>query len=91
MPVSVNSLFFVHGVIGKFVIEDDIRTFVQVFSHCDEGNKRYLSRTELKLAIVCLFGYKPSKVSNWSPIYYRVESLICKVDIIHVQFGAVLA
>ncbi|TRY92920.1 hypothetical protein DNTS_014093 [Danionella cerebrum] len=32
-----------------------------VFQQCDEGRKGYLSREDLKIAIVMLFGYKPSK------------------------------
>uniref|UniRef100_A0A803J684 EF-hand calcium binding domain 11 n=1 Tax=Xenopus tropicalis TaxID=8364 RepID=A0A803J684_XENTR len=34
----------------------------QVFQLCDEGNKGYLSREDLKVAVVMLFGYKPSKL-----------------------------
>uniref|UniRef100_A0A8D0H4P2 EF-hand calcium binding domain 11 n=1 Tax=Sphenodon punctatus TaxID=8508 RepID=A0A8D0H4P2_SPHPU len=31
-------------------------------SACDEDNKGYLSREDFKVAVVILFGYKPSKV-----------------------------
>lgn len=34
----------------------------QVFKVCDEDNKGYLSREDFKVAVVMLFGYKPSKV-----------------------------
>ncbi|XP_076407331.1 EF-hand calcium-binding domain-containing protein 11 isoform X2 [Peromyscus maniculatus bairdii] len=34
----------------------------QVFKACDEDNKGYLSREDFKVAIVMLFGYKPSKI-----------------------------
>ncbi|NXG33496.1 EFC11 protein, partial [Dromaius novaehollandiae] len=34
----------------------------QVFEACDEDNKGYLSREDFKVAVVMLFGYKPSKV-----------------------------
>ncbi|XP_016423055.1 EF-hand calcium-binding domain-containing protein 11-like isoform X2 [Sinocyclocheilus rhinocerous] len=32
-----------------------------VFHQCDVGQKGYLSREDLKIAVVMLFGYKPSK------------------------------
>ncbi|XP_043118427.1 EF-hand calcium-binding domain-containing protein 11 [Puntigrus tetrazona] len=32
-----------------------------VFYECDVGKKGYLSREDLKMAVVMLFGYKPSK------------------------------
>uniref|UniRef100_A0A8C1GEY1 EF-hand calcium binding domain 11 n=1 Tax=Cyprinus carpio TaxID=7962 RepID=A0A8C1GEY1_CYPCA len=32
-----------------------------VFHQCDMGKKGYLSREDLKIAVVMLFGYKPSK------------------------------
>ncbi|XP_007942717.1 EF-hand calcium-binding domain-containing protein 11 [Orycteropus afer afer] len=33
-----------------------------VFKACDEENKGYLSREDFKVAVVMLFGYKPSKI-----------------------------
>ncbi|KAF6351169.1 EF-hand calcium binding domain 11 [Rhinolophus ferrumequinum] len=33
-----------------------------VFRACDEDNKGYLSREDFKVAVVMLFGYKPSKI-----------------------------
>ncbi|XP_068539951.1 EF-hand calcium-binding domain-containing protein 11 [Anas acuta] len=39
-----------------------VNFFLQVFEVCDEDNKGYLSREELKVAIVLLFSYKLSKV-----------------------------
>ncbi|XP_006879278.1 PREDICTED: EF-hand calcium-binding domain-containing protein 11 [Elephantulus edwardii] len=47
------------------------RKWVEVFKTCDEDNKGYLSREDFKVAIVMLFGYKPSKIeadSVMSPI-----------------------
>ncbi|EDL18913.1 RIKEN cDNA 2610021K21, isoform CRA_c [Mus musculus] len=38
------------------------RKWVKVFKACDEDNKGYLSREDFKVAIVMLFGYKPSKI-----------------------------
>ncbi|XP_021035101.1 EF-hand calcium-binding domain-containing protein 11 isoform X1 [Mus caroli] len=38
------------------------RKWVKVFKACDEHNKGYLSREDFKVAIVMLFGYKPSKI-----------------------------
>ncbi|XP_072424196.1 EF-hand calcium-binding domain-containing protein 11 isoform X5 [Chiloscyllium punctatum] len=34
----------------------------QVFRECDLGQKGYLSREDLKVAVVAAFGYKPSKL-----------------------------
>ena len=42
----------------------------EVFSNIDYGNKGYLTRDELKLATVELFGYKPSK--------YEVDEILSK-------------
>ncbi|XP_014428747.2 EF-hand calcium-binding domain-containing protein 11 isoform X3 [Pelodiscus sinensis] len=36
--------------------------YVRVFEACDEDKKGYLSREDFKVAVVMLFGYKPSKV-----------------------------
>lgn len=36
---------------------------VQVFDQCDVEKKGYLSREDVKVAVVMLFGYKPSKVN----------------------------
>ncbi|XP_062037218.1 EF-hand calcium-binding domain-containing protein 11 isoform X4 [Lepus europaeus] len=38
------------------------RKWVEVFKACDEDNKGYLSREDFKVAVVMLFGYKPSKI-----------------------------
>ncbi|XP_034498602.1 EF-hand calcium-binding domain-containing protein 11 isoform X3 [Ailuropoda melanoleuca] len=38
------------------------KKWVEVFKACDEDNKGYLSREDFKVAVVMLFGYKPSKV-----------------------------
>ncbi|XP_063500123.1 EF-hand calcium-binding domain-containing protein 11 isoform X6 [Symphalangus syndactylus] len=38
------------------------RKWVEVFKACDEDHKGYLSREDFKIAVVMLFGYKPSKV-----------------------------
>ncbi|XP_075470686.1 EF-hand calcium-binding domain-containing protein 11 isoform X2 [Ascaphus truei] len=46
----------------------DRNKFIKVFESCDEGSKGYLSREDMKVAVVMLFGYKPSKV--------EVESMI---------------
>lgn len=35
----------------------------QVFVQCDAEKKGFLSRADLKIAVVMLFGYKPSKVN----------------------------
>ncbi|XP_071798101.1 EF-hand calcium-binding domain-containing protein 11-like [Asterias amurensis] len=41
--------------------EVEKRRFISVFHDCDEDKKGYLSRQDLKVAMVILFGYKPSK------------------------------
>ncbi|XP_061467919.1 EF-hand calcium-binding domain-containing protein 11 isoform X1 [Rhineura floridana] len=38
------------------------KRWVKAFEACDEGNKGYLNREDYKIAVVMLFGYKPSKV-----------------------------
>lgn len=48
----------------------------EVFSQADKGEKGYLTREELKLAIVEIFGYKPSK--------YEVNEMLSKE---HVSSG----
>ncbi|XP_073494315.1 EF-hand calcium-binding domain-containing protein 11 [Phyllobates terribilis] len=40
----------------------DRRKMLQVFKACDEDKKGYLSREDLKVAVVMMFGYKPSKL-----------------------------
>lgn len=42
-------------------VTDEKQHIFQVFARVDNGNKGFLTRDELKLAIVELFGYKPSK------------------------------
>ncbi|XP_051006369.1 EF-hand calcium-binding domain-containing protein 11 [Acomys russatus] len=41
---------------------EERRKWAEVFKACDEDNKGYLSREDFKVAIVMLFGYKPSKI-----------------------------
>ncbi|KAF5922957.1 hypothetical protein HPG69_013303 [Diceros bicornis minor] len=40
----------------------ELKQWGKVFKACDEDNKGYLSREDFKVAIVMLFGYKPSKI-----------------------------
>ncbi|XP_024423751.1 EF-hand calcium-binding domain-containing protein 11 isoform X1 [Desmodus rotundus] len=40
----------------------EYKRWVEVFKVCDEDNKGYLSREDFKVAVVMLFGYKPSKI-----------------------------
>jgi Ca2+-binding EF-hand superfamily protein len=51
-------------------VRDHEQHISEVFSHVDHGRKGYLTRDELKLAIVELFGYKPSK--------YEVNEILSK-------------
>eukprot|EP00070_Physeter_catodon_P045216 XP_028352110.1 EF-hand calcium-binding domain-containing protein 11 isoform X4 [Physeter catodon] len=42
--------------------QSEHKKWVEVFKACDEENKGYLSREDFKVAVVMLFGYKPSKI-----------------------------
>uniref|UniRef100_A0A8B9Q2L6 EF-hand calcium binding domain 11 n=1 Tax=Apteryx owenii TaxID=8824 RepID=A0A8B9Q2L6_APTOW len=53
-----------------------------VFEACDEDNKGYLSREDFKVALVMLFGYKPSKV--------QVDSVMSSVFIYIFHFLGIL-
>ncbi|XP_020663236.2 EF-hand calcium-binding domain-containing protein 11 isoform X1 [Pogona vitticeps] len=44
------------------VDEHHRRRWVKAFEACDEDMKGYLNREDYKVAVVMLFGYKPSKV-----------------------------
>ncbi|KAK2843012.1 hypothetical protein Q7C36_011227 [Tachysurus vachellii] len=46
------------------VTAGDRKRFVSVFEQCDVEKKGYLSREDLKVAVVMLFGYKPSKYDD---------------------------
>ncbi|XP_064179160.1 EF-hand calcium-binding domain-containing protein 11 isoform X3 [Anguilla rostrata] len=43
------------------ITESDKKMIARVFEKCDEDKKGYLSREDVKMAVVMLFGYKPSK------------------------------
>jgi len=45
-----------------------------VFYECDLGHKGYLSREDVKMAIVSLLGYKPSKVVHFILLVYLVNN-----------------
>ncbi|ESO94226.1 hypothetical protein LOTGIDRAFT_118510, partial [Lottia gigantea] len=55
------------------------------FHDCDEGGKNCLTREDLKVAIVSLFGYKPSKMKKVKEflaefslaIYRNIKSIKC--------------
>lgn len=44
---------------------------IKVFQLCDVDKKGYLSGEDMKLAVVMLFGYKPSKVNFALPYYLK--------------------
>ncbi|KAJ8289002.1 hypothetical protein COCON_G00016610 [Conger conger] len=46
---------------GREITESDKKIISMVFEKCDEDKKGYLSREDVKMAVVMLFGYKPSK------------------------------
>ncbi|XP_055028105.2 EF-hand calcium-binding domain-containing protein 11 isoform X1 [Misgurnus anguillicaudatus] len=46
---------------GREISDADRKKFETVFHQSDLGRKGYLSREDLKVAVVMLFGYKPSK------------------------------
>ncbi|XP_078090592.1 EF-hand calcium-binding domain-containing protein 11 isoform X2 [Mustelus asterias] len=54
------------GIVGeeRIVTDSDKSHFVTVFQECDLGQKGFLSREDLKVAVVAIFGYKPSKVET---------------------------
>ncbi|XP_007472694.1 EF-hand calcium-binding domain-containing protein 11 isoform X2 [Monodelphis domestica] len=47
---------------GLEVRPSDRRKWLKVFEACDEDKKGYLSREDFKVAVVMLFGYKPTKI-----------------------------
>ncbi|KAI5101993.1 EF-hand calcium-binding domain-containing protein 11 [Silurus meridionalis] len=68
----------------------DRRKFVSVFDQCDVEKKSYLSREDLKIAVVMLFGYKPSKSETSmmleacaTPNCPVVDTIKRKADILH--------
>ncbi|XP_069772015.1 EF-hand calcium-binding domain-containing protein 11 [Narcine bancroftii] len=46
------------------VSDGEKRRCAAVFRECDSNHKGYLSREDLKVAMVTMFGYKPSKVET---------------------------
>ncbi|XP_036363334.1 EF-hand calcium-binding domain-containing protein 11-like isoform X2 [Octopus sinensis] len=50
-----------YRLIKRTLQAEDISLLRNVFKEFDEGNKKYLSREDIKMSILCLFGYKPSK------------------------------
>ncbi|TTE07144.1 EF-hand calcium-binding domain-containing protein 11 [Bagarius yarrelli] len=52
----------------------DRQRFESVFNQCDEEEKGFLSREDLKMAVVMLFGYKPSK------FHHEVLLFICQLS-----------
>uniref|UniRef100_A0A8B9LGI4 EF-hand calcium binding domain 11 n=1 Tax=Astyanax mexicanus TaxID=7994 RepID=A0A8B9LGI4_ASTMX len=51
----------VRGAGREILTETERKRFTWVFEQCDVEKKGYLSREDLKIAVVMLFGYKPSK------------------------------
>ncbi|MFT7801822.1 EF-hand calcium-binding domain-containing protein 11 [Arapaima gigas] len=48
----------------KKITHSETKNLAMIFQRCDEGKKGYLTREDLKVAVVQLFGYKPSKVET---------------------------
>ncbi|XP_048084827.1 EF-hand calcium-binding domain-containing protein 11 isoform X1 [Alosa alosa] len=46
---------------NRKITDVDTKRFVEGFQLCDVDKKGYLSREDMKMAVVMLFGYKPSK------------------------------
>ncbi|XP_044127496.1 EF-hand calcium-binding domain-containing protein 11 [Bufo gargarizans] len=55
-------MFAAGSLSARDVSDSDRKKYLQVFEACDEGKKGCLSREDLKVAVVMLFGYKPSKI-----------------------------
>ncbi|XP_049319825.1 EF-hand calcium-binding domain-containing protein 11 isoform X2 [Astyanax mexicanus] len=51
----------VRGAGREILTKTERKRFIWVFEQCDVEKKGYLSREDLKIAVVMLFGYKPSK------------------------------
>ncbi|XP_036591843.1 EF-hand calcium-binding domain-containing protein 11 isoform X2 [Trichosurus vulpecula] len=49
---------------GREVRRSDRLKWAKVFEACDEDKKGYLSREDFKVAVVMLFGYKPTKLET---------------------------
>lgn len=58
---SYNKDFYRHDT---KITDVDKKKFAMVFQDCDEDKKGYLSREDVKVAVVMLFGYKPSKTET---------------------------
>nr|XP_039258962.1 EF-hand calcium-binding domain-containing protein 11-like isoform X1 [Styela clava] len=50
------------------ISEEDKARVLQIFKECDSNQKGYLSKEDIKVAVLSIFGYKPSK--------YEVEQLM---------------
>ncbi|XP_067848165.1 EF-hand calcium-binding domain-containing protein 11 isoform X4 [Heptranchias perlo] len=48
----------------RIVTDSQKSRFAAVFRECDSGRNGYLSREDLKVAVVTMFGYKPSKMET---------------------------
>ncbi|XP_046327838.1 EF-hand calcium-binding domain-containing protein 11-like isoform X2 [Haliotis rufescens] len=59
-----------YSVIPKSMTAEDRKLLSSVFHDCDSNNKGYLTREDTKIAVVSLYGYKPSK--------YEVNQLLDK-------------
>ncbi|XP_067680337.1 EF-hand calcium-binding domain-containing protein 11-like [Haliotis asinina] len=59
-----------YSLIPKPVTAEDRKLLSLVFQDCDSDNKGYLTREDIKIAVVSLYGYKPSK--------YEVNQLLDK-------------
>ncbi|KPP62424.1 EF-hand calcium binding domain 11-like, partial [Scleropages formosus] len=73
-PIETDTMFSARAHLTRLerkITDSDKKKFAMVFQQCDEGRKGYLSREDLKVAVVQLFGYKPSK-----PVY-QVASRQC--------------
>ncbi|KAK2147295.1 hypothetical protein LSH36_561g02071 [Paralvinella palmiformis] len=57
---------FIHKIPSRFqkreISDAERKTISSVFYECDLGHKGYLDKEDVKMAVLSLFGYKPSKV-----------------------------
>lgn len=65
---------------NRTVTEEDRSTILSTFYQSDLRQKGYLSRQDVKAAVLALFGYKPSKVEvdGWLEDVVSTDGIVCR-------------